>query len=182
MMRTAWLGAALVVAAASVGCVERRYVVTSDPPGALVYRNGVPLGPTPVDDFFVYYGSYDLTLVKDGFETLHARVKIDAPWYEYPPIDFVAENLFPYTIRDIRDGGQFHFTLQPLQAVRADDVLHRATELRERGRTLGPPGEGAPPPPAPLVAPGAPVAPGEGTVVPPPSLPPPPVVTCPAGQ
>jgi hypothetical protein len=181
-MRTAWLGAALVVTAASVGCVERRYVVTSDPPGALVYRNGVPLGPTPVDDFFVYYGSYDLTLVKDGYETLHARVKIDAPWYQYPPIDFVAENLFPYTIRDIREGGQFHFCMQPLQAVRPDDVLQRATELRERGRTLGPPGEGAAPAPAPLVPPGAPVASRDGAVVPPPSAPPPPVISPPGGR
>jgi hypothetical protein len=177
MMRTAWLGAALVAVAANAGCVERRYVVTSDPPGALVYRNGVPLGPTPVDDFFVYYGSYDITLVKDGYETLHAKVKIDAPWYEYPPLDFVAENLFPYTIRDIREGGQFHFNLQPLQAVQPDDVLRRATELRERGRVIGAPTEGGVPPPPPLVPPGGPVAPNAGTIVTPPSVPPPPVIT-----
>ncbi len=170
-MRKAWLGAALLVAAAGAGCVERRYVVTSDPPGALVFRNGVPLGPAPVDDFFTYYGSYDLTLVKDGYETLRARVKIDAPWYEYPPIDFFSENLFPYTIRDVRDGGQFHFVLQPLQRVRPDDVLRRAGELRQQGRNLQPRGEeGAPP--APPVPPG-PVAPREGTVAPPPSAPPP---------
>jgi hypothetical protein len=169
MMRTAWLVAALVVVATSAGCVERRFVVTSDPPGALVFRNGVPLGPTPVDDFFVYYGDYELTLVKDGYETLRAKVKIDAPWYEYPGLDFVSENLFPYTIRDIREGGNFHFTLQPLQAVRPDDVLKRAAELRARGRTLGTPTE-TEASPVPLTPPG-PVAPREGTVVQPPSPP-----------
>jgi hypothetical protein len=170
MMRTAWLGAALLVAATSAGCVERRYVVTSDPPGALVFRNGVPLGPTPVDDIFVYYGEYELTLVKDGYETLRAKVKISPPWYEYPGIDFISENIFPYTIRDIREGGQFHFDLQPLQAVRPDDVLKRAGELRARGRTLGTPAEAEVPPPPALTVPG-PVAPREGTVIPPPSLP-----------
>jgi hypothetical protein len=170
-MRTAWLGAAILVAALSTGCVERRYVVTSDPPGALVFRNGVPLGPAPVDDFFVYYGEYDLTLVKDGYETLHAKVKIDAPWYEYPPLDFISENLFPYTIRDIREGGQFHFNLQPLQAVRQDEVLRRATELRARGRTIGPANAGDPPPPDSMVIPPGPVAPREGTVIPQPSTP-----------
>jgi hypothetical protein len=181
MTRIAWLGAALLIATAATGCVERRYVVTSDPPGALVFRNGVPLGPTPVDDFYVYYGSYDLTLVKDGYETLHARVKIDAPWYEYPGIDFFSENLFPYTIRDIREGDQFHFQMQPLQAVRPDDVLRRATDLRARGRVLGPT-DGAPLAPtgtAPLVPPGAPVAQIPGTVAPPPSAPPPPTVSPP---
>jgi hypothetical protein len=176
MMRTAWLGAALLVATTSTGCVERRYVVTSDPPGALVFRNGVPLGPTPVDDFFVYYGDYELTLVKDGYETLRAKVKIDSPWYEYPGLDFISENIFPYTIRDIREGGQFHFTLQPLQAVRPDDVLKRAAELRARGATIKPDGPAEVPPPIPLTPPG-PVAPREGTVVQPPSVPPPPVIS-----
>jgi hypothetical protein len=170
MMRNGWLGLALVVAATSTGCVERRYVVTSDPPGALVFRNGIPLGPSPVDDFFIYYGDYDITLVKDGYETLHVKVKINPPWYEYPPLDFVAENLFPYTIRDIREGDPFHFQLQPLQAVRPDDVRKRANELRGQGRQLGVQPEADVAPPPPLTPPG-PVAPREGTVTTPPSMP-----------
>jgi hypothetical protein len=180
MMRCVWLGAIALATATCVGCVERRYVVTSDPPGALVYRNGVPLGPTPVDDFFIYYGEYDLTLVKDGCETLHAKVKIDAPWCEYPGIDFISENLFPYTIRDIREGGQFHFNLQPLQAVRPEDVLKRAADLRARGVTIGPLNADAPAPAVPLTGPG-PVAPRAGTVVTPPSVPPPPSLSAPGG-
>src|SRR5438045_3581884 len=63
------------------GCVERRYVVTSDPPGALVYKNGQPIGTTPVDDTFVYYGKYHFTLVKDGYETLQVDENFSAPWY-----------------------------------------------------------------------------------------------------
>ena len=84
MKRTWGLGAAVIVAACSTGCVEQRYVIYSDPPGAMVYRNGDPIGYTPVDDTFVYYGKYHFTLVKDGYETLQVDQDIPAPWYEFP--------------------------------------------------------------------------------------------------
>jgi len=128
------------------GCVDRRYVIQSDPPGALVYRNGVPIGSTPVDDHFIYYGKYDFTLVKDGYETLHVQQEIPAPWYEWPGIDFISENLIPCTIRDVR---RFNYKLNPVQHIRTDEILSRAEELRQRGRSIG-----APPPPPPPPPPG----------------------------
>src|SRR5262249_15529581 len=96
------LGLALLAASLSTGCVERRYVINSDPPGALVYRDGRPIGTTPVDDAFIYYGKYHFTLVKDGYETLHVEEDFASPWYEYPPLDFFAENVWPWKIRDVR--------------------------------------------------------------------------------
>src|SRR6478672_8516057 len=68
MPRRAVFVAALALLA---GCVERRFVIESDPPGALVLLNGQPLGTTPVDGYFTYYGNYRFTIIKDGFETLH---------------------------------------------------------------------------------------------------------------
>src|SRR5581483_5232398 len=62
--RCVWLCVAALCAGALTGCVERRYVITSDPPGAIVYCNGRQIGATPVDDHFIYYGKYDFTLVK----------------------------------------------------------------------------------------------------------------------
>jgi hypothetical protein len=175
MARTAWLGVLLLASAAGAGCVERRYLITSDPPGALVYRNGVPLGATPVDDYFVYYGEYEFTLVKEGYETLHAKVKIDAPWYQVPPLDFVSENLYPFKVRDVREGGPFHFVLPPLSVPNPADVLSRASDLRARGKTLGPLGTDGQP--APRTPPG-PVAP-IGTVAAPAPPPPPPMPPAP---
>ena len=69
---------------ALLGCVDRRYVVTTDPPGAVVYRNGQYLGATPVDDHFIYYGKYHFTIVKEGYETLQIDQEIKTPWYEFP--------------------------------------------------------------------------------------------------
>jgi hypothetical protein len=116
------------------GCVERRFIIESVPSGAQVLRNGHPIGFTPVDDSFVYYGSYDFTLIKDGYETLQVRQKIRPPWYEIPPLDFIAENLLPCKFHDIR---RLRYQMQPLQAVHSEDVLHRGQELREQGRTMG---------------------------------------------
>jgi len=135
MSRNAALSAVLVAAALLAGCVERRYVITSDPPGAAVYRNGQFLGATPVDDQFVYYGKYRFTLVRQGFETLQVEEPINAPYYEYPPGDFVSENLIPYTFQDVR---RFHYALQPLQTPSSDKVLQDGETLRGRGKLLAP--------------------------------------------
>ena len=135
MRRNACLFGVLMVAALLTGCVDRRYVITSDPPGAAVFRNGKFIGSTPVDDHFIYYGNYHYTLVADGYETLQVDQCISTPWYEYPPIDFFSENVNPFTVHDVR---RFHYTMQPLQVPNSQDVLNRAQELRGRGQLLGP--------------------------------------------
>src|ERR1700733_7421605 len=111
MKRSALLATALLTCL-GVGCGERSFVITSDPPGAMVYRNGIPLGLTPVDDHFVYYGKYNFTLTRDKCQTLHVIEDIMVPWYEYPGVDFFSENIYPFKVRDIR---RLHYRLCPLQ-------------------------------------------------------------------
>jgi hypothetical protein len=122
---------AILFVAGLSGCIEQRYVIESDPPGALVLVNGQPLGVTPVDGYFTYYGTYDFTLVKDGYETKVIRQKIAAPWYELPGIDFLTENVYPAKIEDVR---RFRFSLEPLVQVREGDLLQQADQLRNRGK------------------------------------------------
>jgi len=153
------LAVLLGVALASAGCVERKFVIEAYPIDdphtnipAQVLRNGQPIGFTPVDDAFVYYGKYDFTLIKDGYETMHLVEKIRAPWYEYPPLDFFVENLWPFTIHDVR---RLRLPMQPARITPPDQVLPRATELRGQGKLIGDP---APPrPPAPPPTGGVPV-------------------------
>ena len=165
MKRNAWLLGALAGAALLTGCVERRFVVTSDPPGALVLRNGQPLGAAPADDHFVYYGNYHFTLIRDGYETLEVDQYLMPPWYEWPPLDFFSENLVPWTIYDVR---RFHYQMQPQQVPNSVDVLNRAQELRNRGQQVGPlpgtdpAGRRPTPPPATVPVPVAPLAPPAG--------------------
>jgi len=155
MKRSAWLVVAVALAALPSGCVTRRYVITSDPPGAVVYRDGQPIGATPVEEPFLYYGKYRFRLVKDGYQPLDVEPELPTPWYEYPGVDFVSENLIPYPFRDVQ---VLHFQLQPMETLRPDEVRARAEELRARGMTIQtPPGTEAPPRIRP--APAAPPAP-----------------------
>lgn len=129
------VGWAAIIAGAGLltGCVDRRFVVESDPPGAVVFQNGQPIGATPADNHFVYYGNYDFTLVKDGYETLHVKQPINTPWYEIFGIDFFSENVIPWRIEDVR---RFRYQMQPQCAIRADELLNQAQTLRQRGQTL----------------------------------------------
>lgn len=133
MKRNVGFGAAFVVAVLCMGCVEQRYVITSDPPGAMVLRNGVPIGATPVDDHFVYYGNYHFTLIKDGYETLQVDQNIPAPFYEYPLLDFVSEALVPIHLHDVHE---FCYQLHEAQPTSKEDLINRGQNLRERGQTL----------------------------------------------
>ena len=122
--------------------------VRSNPPGALLYVDDYEVGVTPVSTNFTYYGTRKMRLVKDGYETLTVMQSIPPPWYEYVPLDFVAENFVPGQIRDQRC---LDFQLKPQLVVPTEQLLSRAEELR-RGvhattNVAGPPGAVVGPPP-----------------------------------
>lgn len=118
------------------GCVERRYVIESDPPGALVLVNGRPIGATPVDGHFLYYGKYNFTLIKDGYETLQVEECFRPPWYQYFPLDFLSENIYPGNIEDTRRPKIYQ--LSPRLQPRTDVLFGQAEQLRSKGRALQP--------------------------------------------
>ena len=91
---------AVILATTSTGCVYRRMTVRSDPPGARVFVDGQDIGFTPCAVDFTYYGTREIMLVKDGYETLTVLQKVPAPWYQYPVIEFFADNLWPQKVTD----------------------------------------------------------------------------------
>ncbi len=139
-------------AAALPGCVERRYTVLTDPPSAMVFEDGRPRGPSPTNQTFDYYGVRKYTVMRDGFQTLEVYEDLRAPWWEYPPFDFITENLLPWTLRDFRE---LRFTLLPPPVVPAEQVKDKALQLRERGLQLVPPMPPVPEGPPPRVLPPA---------------------------
>ncbi len=124
--------------------MQRRLTIRTNPPGALVYVDDYQIGTTPVSTDFVYYGTRKIRLVKSGYETLTVMQPIPAPWYEYPGIDFVSENLVPGEIRDER---VVEYQLQPQMIVPNTQLLDRGENLRHAAS--GPPGQ-LPLPPAPV--------------------------------
>src|SRR6187431_1080097 len=82
--------------------VRRRLNVNSNPQGALVYVDNQQIGTTPCSVDFTYYGTREIRLIKPGFETLTVKQPIPTPWYQYPGLDFISENLIAMKIRDNR--------------------------------------------------------------------------------
>ena len=128
LSRTAAL--ALLLTLSCGGCLRRRLTIRSDPPGAVVYvdRRPEPIGVTPVSTSFTYYGTRQIQLVKDGYETLTIRQNFAPPWYEIPPIDFFVENFWP---REVRDERIVSFHLEPRKRIPAEEILQRAGQLKE---------------------------------------------------
>ena len=121
---------ALTVCMLLSGCVRRRMMIRSNPPGALVYIDDYEIGTTPISTDFTYYGDRKIRLVKDGFETLTVMQPVPPPWYQYPPLDFVSDNLVPGEIRDTR---VLSYQMSPQRIVPTERLLSRAENLRRGG-------------------------------------------------
>ncbi|MGO9114122.1 MAG: PEGA domain-containing protein [Thermoguttaceae bacterium] len=150
--------AAAILALASGGCVERRMIIRTNPPGALAYVDDNEVGLTPVAISPIYYGNRKIRLVKDGCETLTLIQSVPPPWYEIPPLDFFSETVVPGKIRDVRT---FDYQLRPQGVVPQEDLLTRAENLRRGTQTVtgvAPPGYRVnPPSPAPGTPGGPPI-------------------------
>ncbi|HOW69673.1 MAG TPA: PEGA domain-containing protein [Phycisphaerae bacterium] len=114
---------------AAPGCVRRTLTVNTVPQGARVILNDEEIGTSPVQVDFLWYGDYDVILRKDGYRTLRTHQKIDAPWYQIPPMDFFAETLIPVMLHDQQ---QMSFTLEPAQPIDKAELIQKAGEVRER--------------------------------------------------
>ena len=117
----------VAIAVFSTGCVRRRMMVRTSPPGAVVSVDNQVIGTTPAASPFVYYGTREFRIEKDGYRTETIRRRFNPPWYQWPVIDFFAETLWPGEIRDERiiDVQLVPQTLEPTEA-----VVQRADALR----------------------------------------------------
>lgn len=126
----------------SAGCVERKMVIRSDPPGAPAWVDEEPAGATPLEYPFHHYGhrkvrvgpirdENDAVAYREKEEVLHVR----APWFQTFPIDFFFEVLWPGKLVDEH---VVTITLQPASEEeglygeqRAEEVLERAEQFRD---------------------------------------------------
>jgi hypothetical protein len=125
-VRCPWPLFTLLPALLAAGCgVERTLRLESTPPGALVYLNGEEVARTPAEVPLEWYGKYDVAVRLDGYETLKDERWVVAPWWQWPPIDLVAE-LLPLPLRDRR---RLSFVLRP-EGRRDEGVLDRGEAMR----------------------------------------------------
>lgn len=109
------------------GCVQRTMTLNTSPPGALVWMNGQELGRTPLTRDFTWYGVYEVEVRKEGYEPLFTKTEVIAPWWQWPPMDLLAE-FWPGRLKDQR---HYAYALKPAstQPVPQAEIIARAGEL-----------------------------------------------------
>jgi len=95
--------------------------------GALVYLNDQEVGRTPFTRNFIWYGTYDVEIRKEGFASIKTTAKVWAPWWQWVPFDLLTEPL-PLT-----DNHQLKYTLHPPNErdVEPDLIIKRGEQLAE---------------------------------------------------
>ena len=120
-------GISLMLLGGGVGCVERMMTIESNPSGALVHMNDLEIGRTPVTRDFTWYGNYDVTVRKEGYQTLKTETNVKAPWWQWVPFDLFAE-ILPIPFKDRQS---IAYTLEPATTQPAtQSLIENATELR----------------------------------------------------
>ena len=109
------------------GCVHRRLTINSNPQGALVRIDGQEIGYTPASVDYTWYGTREVQLIKDGYETQTEMIDITPPWYQRFPLDFVSDNFLGTHVRDHR---RFDLQMRPKQPDITSDVIERGRSLR----------------------------------------------------
>jgi hypothetical protein len=120
----------------AAGCVERKMLVRSDPPGAAVTLNRVqtPEGVTPLEVPFDHYGTWHLALRREGYRDYEGAADLSAPWWGYTPFDLFTDLLWPFTIEDHREVA---VTLTPLPEPRPlEEIRARHAEVISRGEQM----------------------------------------------
>ncbi len=105
--------------------------VRTNPPGAVVSVDNQVIGTSPAATSFVYYGTREFRIEKDGYRTETIRKRFNPPWYQFPGLDFVTETLWPGEIRDERI---VDVELVPKILEPAESVVGRADSLRTQSR------------------------------------------------
>jgi hypothetical protein len=111
----------------TLGCVEQKMTITSEPSGALVYVSDQEVGHTPVTIPWTWVGDYAITLRMEGCQTLKTHANLKPTAYEVPPVDFFAE-MMPQTYTDHR---YLHFKLEKLVLPSNDELIQRAQQMRQ---------------------------------------------------
>lgn len=130
--RLSWISVLVLgVLVITSGCVRRRMTVRTNPPGATVSVDNQLIGTAPAASPFVYYGTREIRVEKDGYRTETLKTRINPPWYQYPGLDFITESLWPWEIRDERI---IDVELVPQVLEPTEQVLGRADQLRSQSR------------------------------------------------
>lgn len=106
-------------------------LIRSNPEGALITVDNVPVGHTPVAVPFTYYGTREIRAEMDGFQSQKIKHRFLAPWYQIPPLDLITDNFWP---REIHDDRMLDFQMLPAELADGNLLLDRGNQLRSNSQ------------------------------------------------
>ena len=123
------LGAFLLLTAGT-GCngVRRRLTIRTDPPGATVWVNDQEIGRTPISHNVTYSGTYKIRLAMEGKKTKTVMYAVKTPWYLWPGVDFISENLVPGELRDQQICEE---RMEPDLVAAPEELFENAAQMRQ---------------------------------------------------
>lgn len=130
--RLGLIAVSIGLVATLAGCSQKVIEITTEPSGALVTLNDIPVGRTPLQTEFTYYGDYDIQVRMDGYEPIRTKATASTPIYERAPLD-LATAAIPYETVI-----KWHFKLEPaLEKTEPkqqfeDGLIGRAKTLRDQ--------------------------------------------------
>ena len=170
-------GLAFLVLVCTLGCVRRVIRIRTEPEGAMVEMDGTLLQTertvidregkvleltepqpltTPIDLPFDWYGTHEFVARHEGYKRARKVVKVRPPWYEFFPLDFMFDNLWPWTLHDIHTVQIELEKERPLgeageaeKTAAKEGVRKRGDEFRKLAREKVPPPKPKPKPAAP---------------------------------
>ncbi len=80
--------------------MERRLLIRTDPAGGDLRVGGIPAGTAPAVVPFSHYGTMRVEATLAGHYPATMAVAVPAPWFQWFPMDFFADNLVPWTVVD----------------------------------------------------------------------------------
>ena len=125
-----WTIGVVVLACAALslgGCVARTMTVITEPAGAEVFISDTDTGRSPVVVPFTFYGPREIEVHRKGYASQRHVVELDTPWYQYFPMDFFVEVLWPFTVHDDH---HYIYRLEPTGPIDVDAVRERAERVR----------------------------------------------------
>jgi hypothetical protein len=145
-MRTYALSFLLFVPVVCLGCVERKLIIESDPPGAPVYVDEHFAGMTPLEYPFSHYGTRSVRvgpIRNENGRVTHLSSErvfdIDWPHYQQFPLDFFYEVLYPEMLVD--EHRLPAFVLEPVEGdgstaqLSIEELRDKANAFRRRALT-----------------------------------------------
>ena len=120
----------VLAVAAGTGCngVRRRLTIRTDPPGATVWVNDQEIGRTPISHNITYSGTYKIRLAMEGKKTKTVMYAVKTPWYLWPGVDFISENLVPGELRDQQICDE---RLEPDLVAAPEELFENAAQMRQ---------------------------------------------------